>query len=92
VINILNSPLFEKQLKDILQEFAKEDLKATQNFKMYLDTIILNMPSKAKKYKKSIYFDDENIKDIDHQGFLIVFLMPREGDENYVILGIFKKR
>jgi hypothetical protein len=59
---------------------------------MYLDTIILNMPSKAKKYKKSIYFDDENIKDIDHQGFLIVFLMPREGDENYVILGIFKKR
>jgi hypothetical protein len=50
------------------------------------------MPSKAKKYKKSIYFDDENIKDIDHQGFLIVFLMPREGDENYVILGIFKKR
>jgi len=90
-MKILNSPLFTKQLKDILQEFAQEDPEATKNFKMYLDTIILNMPSKAKKYKKSIFFDNEDIKDIEHQGFTIPFLMPQNGDNTYVILGIVKK-
>ncbi len=89
-MNILSSELFQKQLEEILTTFAKEDLKATQDFKMYLDTIILNMPSKVKKFKPSIFFDDENIRDIEHQGFNIPFLVAPEKD-TFVILGIVKK-
>jgi hypothetical protein len=81
---------FEAQLKAILQEIAQEDFQATKNFKMYLDTIILNMPTKAKKYKKSLYFDDENIRDIDHQGFLIPFFIDEKNDI-YVLLGMVEK-
>ncbi len=89
-MQILCTELFEKQLKKILENFAKEDFAATKSFKMYLDTIIINIPTKAKKYKSSIYFNDENIKDVEHQGFRIPFLIEKSSD-NYILLGIIKK-
>ncbi len=87
---ILATDTFQEQLKNILEGFAQKDIAATKNFKMYLDTIIINMPTKAKKYKKSIYFNDENIRDIEHQGFLIPFLMD-ETEDKYILLGIVEK-
>ncbi|HIP54791.1 MAG TPA: hypothetical protein EYH11_04910 [Sulfurimonas autotrophica] len=89
-MQILCTNLFEEQLKNILQKFAQEDLSATKNFKVYLDTVIINIPTKAQKYKKSIYFDDENIKDLEHQGFIIPFYIDQAND-NYLILGIVEK-
>jgi toxin ParE1/3/4 len=88
-MNILCSELFETQLKELLQEFSKEDFNATKSFKLYLDTIILNMPTKATKYKKSIYFDDDNIRDIVHEDYTIPFLIDSKQD-NYVVLSIVK--
>jgi hypothetical protein len=41
----------------------------------------------VKKYKKSIYFDDENIKDIQNQGFAIPFYIDEEKNR-YILLGI----
>jgi len=89
-MQILCTELFEKELKEILEKFAKEDFAATKNFKMYLDTVIINIPTKAQKYKKSIYFDDDNIRDIEHQGFRIPFLFDEENDI-YLLLGITEK-
>jgi len=54
---------------------------------MYLDTIIINMHTKVKKYKQSIYFDNENIKDIQNQGFTIPFYID-EKKKVYILLGI----
>ncbi|MFT5835606.1 MAG: hypothetical protein ACI9RG_000499 [Sulfurimonas sp.] len=89
-MKILCSPMYEKQLKKLLEILSQQDYQETKNFKMYLDTIILNMPSKEKKYKKSIYFDNENIKDIEFQGCTIPFLIDKKNN-NYVILGITTK-
>jgi hypothetical protein len=89
-MQIVCSTLFEQQLKTILEIMVEKDIQATKSFKIYLDTIILNMPTKAKKYKKSLYFDDENIRDIDHQGFLIPFFIDEEND-TYLLLGIVEK-
>ncbi len=89
-MDIVCSELFETQLKELLEEFSQEDFDATKSFKLYLDTIILNMPTKAKKYQKSIYFDDENIRDILHEDFIIPFLIDEEFDR-YVVLGIVRK-
>lgn len=86
-MKIVNSPLYEEQLKAVFQTHFGEDIKAAKGFKLYLDTIILNMPTKVAKYKKSIYFDDENIKDIEHQGFTIPFYIDSQND-TYVVLGI----
>ena len=89
-MNILTSKLYEKQLKQLLESLTKQDYQQTKNFKIYLDTIVLNIPSKAKKYKKSIYFDDENIKDVNFQGCTIIFLRDEKND-SYIILGITAK-
>ena len=88
-MKIVCSELYEKQLKEILEDMLKYDYKATKSFKSYLDTIIVNIPTKAKKYKKSIFFDNENIKDVEHQGLRIPFLLDNENDI-YVILGVVK--
>lgn len=89
-MQILCTDLFENQLKQILKKFAEEDFSATKKFKMYLDTIIINIPTKVQKYKKSVYFDDENIRDVENQGFRIPFLFDEENDV-YLILGIVEK-
>jgi len=89
-MQIVCTTLFEQQLKALLETMAQQDFQATKSFKIYLDTIILNMPTKAKKYKKSLYFDDEDIRDIDHQGFLIPFFIDKEND-TYLLLGIVEK-
>jgi len=90
-MQILCTPLYETQLKEILGKFSTEDFNATKSFKLYLDTIILNIPSKASKYKQSIYFDDESIKDIQHESYTIPFYIDKEHN-NYLILGIFEKQ
>ncbi len=86
-MKILTSELFSEQFKAIVRPYMQSDFKGIKDFKLYLDTVILNMPSKAKKYKKSIYFDDESVRDIEHQGYTIPFYMDEENDV-YVVLGI----
>ena len=89
-MKILCASSFAKQLESLLGDYKEEDLTAIKNFKMYLDTIILNMPTKVQKFKKSIYFDDDNIRDIEHQGLIIPFYIDEETGD-YLILGIVKK-
>ena len=83
----LSSGLYKEQLKEALNLVKKQNETAVSAFEMYLDTIIINMHTKAKKYKKSIYFDDENIKDIQNQGFTIPFYID-EKKSLYVLLVI----
>ncbi len=89
-MQIICSELYEKQLKEILEPLVKEDISFAKKFKMYLDTIIINIPTKVDKYKKSIYFDDENIKDLEYEDFTVVFYVEKS-NSSYIILGIVKK-
>jgi hypothetical protein len=86
--NIIATTHFRDNLTSILEELSSQDEKIAQGFKLYLQTVIVNMQTKIAKYKKSIYFDDENIKDIQNQGYLIPFYID---DNNYVLLGIAKE-
>ena len=90
-MDIVCSPLYEEQLKSILESIALHNFAEAKKFKLYLDTIIINMPTKYQKYKQSIYFNDENIKDIEHEGYTIVFYIDKN-KENYLILGIIEKK
>lgn len=89
-MTLINSELYNEQLKSMLSAFIKEDPKAAKSFKLYLDTIIINLPTKVAKYKPSIYFDDPNIRDIEHEAYTIVF-HANEATQTYAILGIFPK-
>ncbi|MEO1954081.1 MAG: hypothetical protein ABGW74_05190 [Campylobacterales bacterium] len=88
-MEIICSELYEKQLKEILEPLIKEDISFAKKFKMYLDTIIINIPTKVNKYKKSIYFDDENIKDLEYENYKVVFCVEN-GNNRFIILGIVK--
>ena len=83
----LSSELYKEQLKEAIELVKKQSEADVSNFEMYLDTIIINMHTKIKKYKQSIYFDDENIKDIQNQGFIIPFYID-EKNNLYILLGI----
>jgi hypothetical protein len=89
-MNILSSTLYKKQLEEILKPLREENESDAKSFKMYLDTIIINMQTKVKKYKQSIYFENENIKDIKNQGYTIPFYID-ENRKTYVLLGIVKE-
>lgn len=88
-MKILTSSLYKKQLESILSLLEEESQGSSKNFKLYLDTVIINMQSKVQKYKKSIFFDNENIKDIENQGYIIPFFID-EQNKQYIILGIVK--
>jgi hypothetical protein len=89
-MNILCTPLYETQLKEILSLFANEDFKAAKAFKLYLDTIIINIQTKAHKYKSSIYFNDENIRDIQHEEYTVVFFEDKV-NQNYLLISIIRR-
>lgn len=88
-MNILVTKTYEDQLKTILEEMIQSEPDSVKKFKMYLDTILLNMPTKDKKYKKSKFFEDEEVKDIEHEGFTIPFYHNQQKN-TYVVLGIIK--
>ena len=88
-MKILCTETYEEELKDILTSLAKGDLEEAKKFKTYLDTIIINIPTKANKYKKSVYFYDDNVKDIEYEGYTIVFYYD-DLQDNYLILSILK--
>lgn len=86
-MNVLSSELYKEQLKEASELIKKQGEVDVSSFEMYLDTIIINMHTKLKKYKKSIYFDNENIKDIQNQGYTIPFYIDEEKKIN-VLLGL----
>jgi hypothetical protein len=85
-MNVFTSNLYREQLKDVLK-----NIENSKSFALYLDTIIINMHTKAKKYKKSIYFENENIKDIENQGYTIPFYFD-EKNNIYVLLGLLSNQ
>ena len=89
-MQILCTTTYETQLKNILEEFMQEDLSATKKFKLYLDTILVNLPTKAHKYKQSPLFDNEDIKEIPHEAYNVIFFHDKTNN-NYLIMGILKK-
>jgi hypothetical protein len=89
-MKILCTKTYEQELKKILTDIAQVDDKEAQRFKTYLDTIIINIPTKVDKYKKSIYFYDDNVKDIEYEEYTIIFYYD-EFQNNYLVLNILKK-
>jgi len=89
-MQILCTPSYETQLKAILKKFLLEDFDATKKFKLYLDTILVNIPTKAHKYKQSILFNDANIKEIPHEAYNVIFFHDKTNN-NYLIMGITEK-
>jgi len=64
---------FEKNFEKIFKHISKDKILASKNFKKELFQQIKNIPNFPYKYRKSIYFDDENIRDMIFKGYTIVY-------------------
>ena len=62
---------FENQLLQIVNYIAKDKIGASINFANELEDLIFLIPDNPFKYKPSIYFDNENIRDMTYKGYTI---------------------
>jgi hypothetical protein len=62
---------FENQLLQIVRYIAKDKIGASINFANELEKLIFLIPDNPFKYKPSIYFKNENIRDMTYKGYTI---------------------
>jgi plasmid stabilization system protein ParE len=64
---------FKRNFQTILEYIAKDKITASKNFKKELFKQIKNIPNFPYKYRKSFYFEDENVRDIIFKGYTVVY-------------------
>lgn len=72
-MTIVRSQAYTKALQDTMQFISRDSKTRALNFKHELDIHIGNLYIMPFKFRKSIYFDDENIRDLIFKGYTIVY-------------------
>ena len=89
-MNIVRSKLYLKQFRDILFTIAQDKKEAAKGFKSSLNNSINGLVNFPFKYRKSIYYEDETIRDMTFKGYSIIYRVL-ESQNNIEILEIFNK-
>ncbi|MGZ8548419.1 MAG: type II toxin-antitoxin system RelE/ParE family toxin [Sulfuricurvum sp.] len=89
-MEIVYHPRFKKRLLDILDYIALDKISASINFATELAQQILQIPSNPYQYRKSLYFDDEQIRDMTYKKFTIVYEVDTNNSE-LLIFDIFNR-
>jgi len=72
-MNIVRSQAYTKALQETIRFISRDSKTRALNFKSELDTHIDNLDTMPFKFRKSIYFDDENMRDLIFKGYTIVY-------------------
>lgn len=81
---------FENQLLEIVNYIAKDKVGASLNFANELEELIFLIPDNPFKYRQSIYFKNENVRDMAYKGYTINYKVNFEKDL-IEVLRIFNK-
>ncbi len=81
---------YNNNLLKILDYIAQDKFSASENFKNELDELINNLPVFPYKFKKSRYFDNDNIRDMVYNGYTIIYKINLEKN-SIDIIRIFNK-
>ena len=76
-------------LRQIIRFIALDSSNNARAFKKVLEEKIKNIPQFPYANRQSIYFNDENIRDMIYKGYSIVYLVDKAHNQ-LVILGIVK--
>jgi len=88
-MKIVLSNKFSVSLNNTLDYIAKDSLSKSLHFKKELNKKIDNIKFMPYKYRKSLYYNNQNIRDLIFKGYTIPYLIDIENDK-IVILDIFK--
>lgn len=72
-MTIIYKKTFEKQLLHIVNYIAKDKIDASIKFANKLEKLIFLIPDSPLKYKLSIYFNNENVRDMTYKGYTIIY-------------------
>lgn len=78
-----------KSLSTIWDFIALDSRQRANEFTQSLRKKIEILPKSPYMYRKSIYFDDETLRDLVHKGYVVVYKIDNSNDR-IVILGINK--
>lgn len=81
---------FEINFNSILEYIAKDKLSASKKFRKDLFEQIKNLPHFPYKFKKSLYFENKNIRDMTFKKYTIVYEVDLDTN-SIIILNIFNK-
>ena len=87
-MTIKKSPLFRDELKQVLSFIARDKVTAMLKFRKELNQQLDLLKEFPKKYQKSIYFEDENIRDMTYMGYTIIYSLTHD---KIIIMSIFNQ-
>lgn len=72
-MKIIETQRYKIQLRVITLNIKKDKPQASIKFAKDLKIQINNIPNMPKKYRKSDYYEDENIRDMIFRGYTIIY-------------------
>jgi len=87
---IKRTSLFRQQFFDIVFYIANDKVTASQKFKSDVNKLINELPNFPFKYRKSYYYENENIRDLIYKGYSIIYKVDLE-ENIIVVLEIFNQ-
>ncbi len=77
-MKILESGQFKQELRDISLRIKKDKKSASIKFVVKLRKQIKSIPDFPYQHRKSIYFEDNNIRDMIFIGYTIIYELDNE--------------
>ncbi len=77
-MNIEFLPSFVNRLEGFVEIIAEDKPAAARKFQREIITACKEIQNFPHKHRKSIYFDDDNIRDMVYKGFVIIYKIDKE--------------
>ena len=88
-MQIIKDELFKESLKTVLKYIAQDSKAKASKFNKQLFVQVSKLDNMPLKFRQSIYYENENIRDLVFKGYTIPYLVD-EQKELIVVLDIFK--
>lgn len=89
-MKIIESKQFKDELRVISFHIRKDKLSASLSFVTNLKKRIKHLKEFPYQHRKSIYFDDDNVRDMIYVGYTIVYEIDKE-QNSLEVLSIFNQ-
>ena len=88
-MQIIRDTNYLLKLQSIMEYIAQDSLNQALKFQVDLDETIDDIPNMPFKYKKSIYFNDKNIRDLVFKGYVVPYKIDTAKNQ-IIIIGMNK--
>lgn len=88
-MRIVRSKKYTQSLQILVTHISKDGKQRAINFRSELDKVVNDLVNMPFKFRQSIYFEDESIRDLIFKGYTIVYKVD-DHQEIITIIGMKK--